>query len=251
MAQGHTCGVNEVRNRKGGGGGGGNDIPMNHLDHKRRENSDLFYQQAAQYGNKGAGAGGHDNRGHNQEPDETTMYIMNKDGLMETVTTTDVAARMTDQGSLLGMRATQDGTTLFGDGTMGGVGNRPSAPPMHGGIQGNCVNSSSFALLADQVAAAVGVEGGFKGAPPRGEGGVGDDCLLNNNQQSVISQQGIKNLVHDVQLKRQREIRDMMKKKREKAVLVDRISRWLFPTSFILLNIVYWALFGDHALWPK
>ena len=70
------------------------------------------------------------------EPDETTMYIMNKDGLMETVTTTDVAARMTDQGSLLGMRATQDGTTLFGDGTMGGVGNRPSAPPMHGGIQG-------------------------------------------------------------------------------------------------------------------
>jgi len=65
----------------------------------------------------------------------------------------------------------------------------------------------------------------------------------------VINQQGIKNLVHDVQLKRQKEIRDMMKKKREKAVLVDRISRWLFPTSFILLNIVYWALFGDHDLW--
>ena len=66
---------------------------------------------------------------------------------------------------------------------------------------------------------------------------------------NVISQQGIKNLVHEVQLKRQKEIRDMMKKKREKAVLVDRISRWLFPTSFILLNIVYWALFGDHDLW--
>ena len=66
---------------------------------------------------------------------------------------------------------------------------------------------------------------------------------------NVMNQQGIKNLVHDVQLKRQKEIRDMMKKKREKAVLVDRISRWLFPTSFILLNIVYWALFGDHDLW--
>lgn len=66
---------------------------------------------------------------------------------------------------------------------------------------------------------------------------------------NVINQQGIKNIVHDVQLKRQKEIRDMMKKKREKAVLVDRISRWLFPTSFILLNIVYWALFGDHDLW--
>ena len=129
---------------------------------------------------------------------------------------------------------------------------RPSAPPMHG----NCVNSSSFALLAEQVAAAAaanGEEGGFVGGPGGVKGGPGGNaedgqCLLNNNQ-SVISQQGIKNLVHDVQMKRQREIRDMMKKKREKAVLVDRISRWLFPTSFILLNIVYWALFGDHDLW--
>ena len=66
---------------------------------------------------------------------------------------------------------------------------------------------------------------------------------------NVINPPGINGLVHDVQLKRQKEIRDMMKKKREKAVLVDRISRWLFPTSFILLNIVYWALFGDHDLW--
>ena len=66
---------------------------------------------------------------------------------------------------------------------------------------------------------------------------------------NVINSQGLKSLVHDVQLERQKEIRDMMKKKREKAVLVDRISRWLFPTSFILLNIVYWALFGDHDLW--
>lgn len=67
----------------------------------------------------------------------------------------------------------------------------------------------------------------------------------------VISQHNpdLRNLVQDVQLKRQREIRELMKKKREKAVLVDRISRWLFPTSFILLNIVYWALFGDHNLW--
>ena len=81
-------------------------------------------------------------------------------------------------------------------------------------------------------------ENGTSGAP-------GTTRAINN----VISQQGIKNLVHDVQIKRQREIRDMMKKKREKAVLVDRISRWLFPTSFILLNIVYWALFGDHELW--
>ena len=57
------------------------------------------------------------------------------------------------------------------------------------------------------------------------------------------------NLLQDAHAKKQKEIRDLMKKRREKAVLVDRISRWLFPTSFILLNIVYWALFGDHDLW--
>lgn len=82
---------------------------------------------------------------------------------------------------------------------------------------------------------------GFRANAVGGSGGGGNNV--------ISAQLGIKNLVHDVQLKRQKEIRDMMKKKREKAVLVDRISRWLFPTSFILLNIVYWALFGDHDLW--
>ena len=60
---------------------------------------------------------------------------------------------------------------------------------------------------------------------------------------------GDNGVVQDAHAKKQKEIRDLMKKRREKAVLVDRISRWLFPTSFILLNIVYWALFGDHDLW--
>ena len=84
--------------------------------------------------------------------------------------------------------------------------------------------------------------------PPPGLPGLGPG-MGGGAGSNVINPQGIKSLVHDVQLKRQKEIRDLMKKKREKAVLVDRISRWLFPTSFILLNIVYWALFGDHDLW--
>ena len=67
------------------------------------------------------------------------------------------------------------------------------------------------------------------------------DSTLNHNEKSFYFQ--------DAHAKKQKEIRDLMKKRREKAVLVDRISRWLFPTSFILLNIVYWALFGDHDLW--
>lgn len=92
-------------------------------------------------------------------------------------------------------------------------------------------------------AAAVQAMGGF---PPVGLPPAPPPPGSNPN---VINPQGLKSLVHDVQVKRQKEIRDLMKKKREKAVLVDRISRWLFPTSFILLNIVYWALFGDHDLW--
>ena len=97
---------------------------------------------------------------------------------------------------------------------------------------------------AMQVAAMAGSVPPSEAVPPPPPLGVGPG--INPN---VINSQGLKQMVHDVQLKRQKEIRDMMKKKREKAVLVDRISRWLFPTSFILLNIVYWALFGDHDLW--
>ena len=166
---------------------------------------------------------------------------MNRDGIMETVTT---------------------------DNATGNVVRRGDGSGSDYAVTGNCVNSSASGLglgglMTGELPVGVGSPGfggptinatGKGGGGQSGVPGSDEDCqgnatnLLNNNS-SVISQQGIKNLVHDVQLKRQREIRDMMKKKREKAVLVDRISRWLFPTSFILLNIVYWALFGDHKLW--
>lgn len=32
---------------------------------------------------------------------------------------------------------------------------------------------------------------------------------------------------------------------RQRAMLVDRVSRVLFPASFILLNCVYWSLYLD------
>ena len=107
-----------------------------------------------------------------------------------------------------------------------------------------CMETTATAAPESAMAAGAGTglpmpPGGIP-PPPLSVGGSSNPNVINPN---------IKSLVHDVQLKRQKEIRDMMKKKREKAVLVDRISRWLFPTSFILLNIVYWALFGDHDLW--
>ena len=99
---------------------------------------------------------------------------------------------------------------------------------------------------AINMAAMAGSVPPSEAVPPPPPLGVGPGIV---NPNVINGSQGLKQMVHDVQLKRQKEIRDMMKKKREKAVLVDRISRWLFPTSFILLNIVYWALFGDHDLW--
>ena len=38
--------------------------------------------------------------------------------------------------------------------------------------------------------------------------------------------------------------------KRNKAILVDKISRWTFPLSFIILNIIYWTFYlSDWADW--
>lgn len=36
-------------------------------------------------------------------------------------------------------------------------------------------------------------------------------------------------------------------KHRERAILVDRISRWTFPLSFIFLNCIYWYVYLDWA----
>ena len=60
-----------------------------------------------------------------------------------------------------------------------------------------------------------------------------------------------KDIAQDAHEKRQKEIRELTKKRWDKAVLVDRISSWLFSTSLILLNIVYWALFGEHDWWGR
>ncbi|KAG7174550.1 Glycine receptor subunit alpha-1-like 2 [Homarus americanus] len=32
-------------------------------------------------------------------------------------------------------------------------------------------------------------------------------------------------------------------RRRERAILIDRVSRILFPTSFTVLNVIYWSVF--------
>ncbi|XP_053211730.1 glycine receptor subunit alpha-1-like isoform X2 [Panonychus citri] len=36
-------------------------------------------------------------------------------------------------------------------------------------------------------------------------------------------------------------------KKRDRALIVDKVSRWGFPSTFILLNIVYWSVYLDWS----
>ena len=36
-----------------------------------------------------------------------------------------------------------------------------------------------------------------------------------------------------------------MKRRRERAICLDKVSRVMFPSTFILLNIIYWLVFND------
>lgn len=39
--------------------------------------------------------------------------------------------------------------------------------------------------------------------------------------------------------------KDIMKKRRERAICLDRVARVIFPSTFILLNIIYWLVFSE------
>merc|ERR1712038_1932715 len=45
--------------------------------------------------------------------------------------------------------------------------------------------------------------------------------------------------------KRKKEPKEIMKKRRERAICIDRVSRVIFPSTFILLNIIYWLVFSE------
>ena len=36
-----------------------------------------------------------------------------------------------------------------------------------------------------------------------------------------------------------------MKRRRERAICLDKVSRVMFPSTFILLNVIYWLVFND------
>jgi hypothetical protein len=44
---------------------------------------------------------------------------------------------------------------------------------------------------------------------------------------------------------KKKEPKEIMKKRRERAICIDRVSRVIFPSTFILLNIIYWLVFSE------
>lgn len=46
-------------------------------------------------------------------------------------------------------------------------------------------------------------------------------------------------------LNKKNDPKEIMKKRRERAICIDRVSRVIFPSTFILLNIIYWLVFSE------
>jgi len=108
-------------------------------------------------------------------------------------------------------------------------------------------------------------ETGFSSKNGTGElSGPGEDpanCPRHSNQEHTrtgeISQfravLGLENSVVGAQARTRsnKESKEIMKKNRERAICIDRVSRVLFPSTFILLNIIYWLVFSDiwESVW--
>lgn len=57
---------------------------------------------------------------------------------------------------------------------------------------------------------------------------------------------GLENNIHAQHKPRTaKDSKEIMKKRRERAICIDRVSRVLFPSTFVLLNIIYWLVFSD------
>lgn len=45
--------------------------------------------------------------------------------------------------------------------------------------------------------------------------------------------------------KHKKDPKEIMKKRRERAICIDQVSRVIFPSTFIILNIIYWLVFSE------
>ena len=78
---------------------------------------------------------------------------------------------------------------------------------------------------------------GGPGAGPGGAPGMGPAPAGGNGAGGAGGATGPGGKKHDP--------KEIMKKRRERAICIDRVSRVIFPSTFILLNIIYWLVFSE------
>lgn len=74
------------------------------------------------------------------------------------------------------------------------------------------------------------------GGAPAGQSGTGGPTGPNGGQGGNQNSSGNG---------KKQDPKEIMKKRRERAICIDRVSRVIFPSTFILLNIIYWLVFSE------
>nr|XP_040579804.1 glycine receptor subunit alpha-4-like [Lepeophtheirus salmonis] len=85
-------------------------------------------------------------------------------------------------------------------------------------------------------------------ACPKHSGDKLDDDIGDNNEgtnNNLNARRGLNRIFNSRPNTQKRDPKEIMKKRRERAICIDRVSRVIFPSTFILLNIVYWLIFSE------
>ena len=113
----------------------------------------------------------------------------------------------------------------------GGGGNTEVVPSDSSSMIPLGTMSSSVGLLANSASAA-------DNAQQIGKTTLVPQSELNNGN-------GGKPGTNKVKPNKKNDPKEIMKKRRERAICIDRVSRVIFPSTFILLNIIYWLVFSE------
>merc|ERR1719278_275079 len=111
----------------------------------------------------------------------------------------------------------------------GGGGNAEILPSDHSMIPLGTISSSAGLLANSACGADNGQQIGTNTTAAPSEGTKGD----------------AKAEAAKKKLAKKNDPKEIMKKRRERAICIDRVSRVIFPSTFILLNIIYWLVFSE------
>lgn len=118
--------------------------------------------------------------------------------------------------------------------------------PKHGNSKGDEVSSSNNKESPSNAAAASG--GQLSGSTANIAAEATATSTTNANSGPASQWPGTANALVPVTPSgnnRKHDPKEIMKKRRERAICIDRVSRVIFPSTFILLNIIYWLVFSE------